>query len=195
MTEPENQVESLGNVQSEKTVEELKAELAAKEEMIELVKKAQQGQDQKNSHLSKKIEELQESLKERMTEKELKKLEDEQILRENKELSERIQTLEKNQKSRELRELKINVLKDNQINDLSLIDMLNGETIEVFQSNVLSWKDKFSNVEHEAKKDLMKGRTPEIGKSQTAKEMKRSTFNQLDPKEQRTAIKEFKIID
>jgi chromosome segregation ATPase len=147
------------------TVEDLQTELEKKDKEIESIKSAQTGVDRANTELRKELEDLRNSLKEKMSESEKASYEQQKKDDYYKGIEEKLSSFEAREAAREFKELKQQILKDNDLNDFDLVDVIAGSNKDEFIANVKIYKDKFSSLEKNVKTGIMNQSTPVKGAS------------------------------
>lgn len=183
------------NASVENTVEVLQKKLDDQISINEQLRSAQSGVDRANTDLRKELEDLRKSLQEKMSDNEKKVYEQQLKDQELEDLKKRVIESENKEKAREFKELKLKILKDNDLNDIDLIDILGGDTVESFTKTVKEYKEKMSKYENDIKSKIVNGSTPESGNTNNTKnEMTRKEYESLDPYEQ-AQIKDIKIVD
>jgi hypothetical protein len=179
------------------SIDELKAQL-------QHVKSIKAGETRKNSELHKQlkeqenlIKELQNSYEQKLTDSERLQYEDQKKANELKKLSDEVALLRQENKTRELKDLKLQILNDNDLQDFDLIKILGGESLEEFQTNVAAYLERQNKISEKIKMNLVNGKTPANGNAEAGnKEIKRADFNKLSPIEKAKTMKGgIKIID
>lgn len=164
------------------SVEELQQQLAEKDGLIESIKKAQSGVDAKNTELRTELESLRNDFKEKLSDSEREKYEAQKAIDEKDALAKRFEEMESREKARDFRELKTQILKDNDLTDITLIDTLSGSSSEEFQKSVLWYKEALGNTEQKIKSNIMNQDQPPKG-GQEGTGMTQEKFNALSMSE------------
>jgi hypothetical protein len=179
------------------SIEELKKQLNHE-------KSIKAGETRKNSELLKQvreqelqIQELQDSYEKKLTDSEKLQYEDQKKANELKKLSDEVALLRKENQNRELHDLKLKILRDNDLQDFDLIDLLGGESIEMFSKNVASYIERQNKIAEKIKMGLVNGKAPAEGSKEAgSNEITRSDFNKCSPIEKRNLMRKgAKIID
>lgn len=174
------------------------------ETQLQHEKSIKAGETRKNSELLKKVKEqeqiildLQSSYEKKLTDSERLQYEDQKKENELKKLSDEVALLREEHRNRELNDLKLKVLRDNDLQDFDLINLISGESIEIFSKNVAAYLEKQNKNAEKIKMGLVNGKAPANGSQETGtKEIRRADFNKLPPLEKQNAIKGgTKIID
>jgi len=166
-----------------------KEEIEKKDELIKSLKSLQAGETRKVGELAEEVKALRGSLEERLSATERAEYEEKKLKDSNLKMSSRLEELENINKAREARDFKLKILKDNDLADMDLVDIIAGESVEAFLNNVLAYKTRTTNIEQTVKTNLVNGRTPQAGTSTPgAKELNRADFDALSLDGQRKVI-------
>lgn len=172
------------------TLESLQEELKKKDDLITSIKSAQQGVDKANTELRQEVEGLRNSLKEKMTVEEKEKYEKSKLEKTLSSMQEELKSFKEDSQRRQLAELKKQILKDNDLNDFDLLDIISGDTVETFTKNVALYKEKYSKLVSQK----MSGLDPQKGNTPNGSgEMSRADFEKLSPEAQRKAVLSDKV--
>lgn len=137
---------------TEPTAEDLKAQLAEKDILLEQIKKAQSGSDAAVTAQKKELEELRNSLKERMTEEERKTAEAEELKKTLSGLQSELENIRAESRRKDLEGLKLKTMTEKKLN-LKYADFISGNT----EQEIIGSIEKFEMLHSEELKSIKSG--------------------------------------